>query len=223
MARTGNVLVVMAKYPTPGVVKTRLAERVGADAACALYRAFLADIAARCAAGPWSVVWAVTPGGANLAPFVGTADRQVAQQGGDLAERMRHCFAQLLGAGVQRVVMIGADAPHIAEATLRAAFAALDEDDTVFVPTRDGGYCLVGMRAAHDIFSGIPMGTRAVFEATRARLAALDLQCRVLDTSFDVDDLRDVIELARLIGDGGVRLPHTAAVLRDWRAARLLP
>src|SRR5262249_54560042 len=149
MTSARDVLVVMAKSPQPGAVKTRLAAIVGADAACALYRAFLADLADRFAAAPWSLVWAVTPDAADLTPYVGRAGRRVPQGRGDLAERMRHCFTELIGAGARRVVMIGADAPHLDEARLAAAFAALDEQDAVFVPTRDGGYCLVGLRAAH--------------------------------------------------------------------------
>src|SRR5690242_15459518 len=162
MAALADVLVVMAKYPAPGEVKTRLAERVGAAAACALYAAFLADIAARFAHAPQRLVWAVTPAGADLTPFIGAAHEQIAQQGDSLAERMRRCFVHLLDAGAQRVVMIGADAPHIADHTIDTAFSALDDHDAVFVPTRDGGYCLVGLRAAHDIFSGVAMGTDAV-------------------------------------------------------------
>ncbi len=223
MSPAAGVLVVMAKYPAAGAVKTRLAARIGADVACALYRAFLADIAARFAAGPWQLVWAVTPAHEDLAPFVGAGSRQIAQHGADLGARMQACFVQLLGAGAGRVVMIGADAPHVAEGAVHAAFAALDEHEAVFVPSRDGGYCLVGLDAPHDIFSGVPMGTAAAFERTRARLAALGLRWRALTPSFDVDELADVAELARLLARGEVTLPHTAAVLREWRSAGLLP
>jgi uncharacterized protein len=217
--RSSDVLVVMAKYPAPGAVKTRLAERLGAAAACALYRAFLADIAGRFAGAAWQLVWAVTPPEADLAPFVGTASRQIPQEGGDLGERMQRCFERLLGEGAARVVMIGADVPHVAEQVLEAAFAALDSHDAVLVPTRDGGYCLVGLRAPHEIFSGIPMGTGAVFARTRARLDALGLRWRAFEASFDVDEIADVAELARHIAGGGASLPHTAAVLSQWQAA----
>ena len=165
----------------------------------------------------------MTPPDADLAPFVGAASWQIAQHGADLGERMQACFTQLLRAGAGRVVMIGADAPHVADGTVRAAFAALDDHDAVLVPTRDGGYCLVGLSAPHDIFSGIPMGTAAVFERTCARLAALGLRWRALEQGFDVDEFEDVVELARLVARGAVALPHTAAVLREWQAAGLLP
>jgi uncharacterized protein len=222
MAHGADVLVVMARYPVPGAVKTRLAESVGADAACALYRAFLADIAARFGRGPWELIWAVTPAGADLAAVVGAESRQIAQHGADLGERMRGCFAQLLGAGAARVVMIGADAPHLAEQTVRAAFAALTQRDAVLLPTRDGGYCLVGLRHPHDIFSDIAMGSPTVFAATCARLGALGLSWSELEPSFDVDELADVAELARQIACGTVTLPKTAAVLRNWRRAGVL-
>jgi rSAM/selenodomain-associated transferase 1 len=215
-AAATDVLVVMAKYPVPGTVKTRLAARVGAERACALYRAFLADIGARFSAGPWQLVWAVTPPDADLAPFVGAAGREIAQEGEELGERMRRCFARLFGEGARAVVMIGADAPHIGEDAVAAAFAALADHAAVMVPARDGGYCLLGLRAAHDVFSGIAMGTSSVFEQTRLRLDTLGLAWRALAPSFDVDELDDVVELSRLIAAGEVALPHTAAVLRAW-------
>jgi glycosyltransferase A (GT-A) superfamily protein (DUF2064 family) len=177
----------------------------------------------RFGAGPWELVWAVTPPGSDLTRFVGAGHRQIAQRGGDLGTRMRHCFARLLSDGAARVVMIGADAPHVADGAVRAAFAALEDHDGVLVPTRDGGYCLIGLRAPHDVFSGIRMGTAEVFARTRARFAALGLRWRALDASFDVDELADVVELRRLIDAGEVALPRAAAVLSEWEAAGLLP
>jgi glycosyltransferase A (GT-A) superfamily protein (DUF2064 family) len=194
---------------------------VGAEAACALYRAFLGDLGARFADVAWRVVWAVTPGDADLTPFTGAGHAQIAQWGRDLGERMRNCFEQLLqGAG--RVVMIGADAPHTTPDTVAAAFAVLAAADAVFVPTRDGGYCLVGLRAPHDIFSGVPMGSAAVYDRTRERCEALGLRWRALASSFDVDDIDDVVDLRRLIETGTVALPNTLRVLREWQAAGIV-
>jgi len=223
MSASADVLVVMARSPVPGEVKTRLATAVGAEAACALYRAFVADIAARFGGGPWSLIWAVTPPDADLGPLVGQRGVQIPQEGDDLAERMHRVFTRLSRDGAERVVMIGADAPHVADAALAAAFAALAVDDAVLMPTRDGGYCLVGLRAPHDIFSDIPMGTDEVFERTRQRLHALNLRCHMLEPTFDVDELADVAELANVIDRGSVTLPRTASLLREWRAAGLLP
>lgn len=208
-----DVLVVMARQPAPGAVKTRLAGRLGADGACALYRAFLADLGETLAGGPWRLVWAVTPADADLRPIVGGAPDCLAQRGDTLDERMDHCFADLFVAGAPRVVMIGADAPHLGAAAIAAAFAALDEADVVLTPTRDGGYCLVGLRAAHDLFRGIAMGSERVFGETVARAAARGLRTRVHPTTFDVDVWDDVVALRALIDRGAVSLPHTAAAL----------
>jgi glycosyltransferase A (GT-A) superfamily protein (DUF2064 family) len=149
----------------------------------------------------------VTPADADLSAIVG-AGEHIAQEGDDLGERMRRCFAQMLAGGARRVVMIGADAPHLGDAAISAAFALLADHDAVLVPTADGGYCLLGLRAAHDVFSGIPMGTTAVFERTRRRLDALGLRWGALPASFDVDTLDDVAELGRCLAGGDVTLPN---------------
>ncbi len=209
------VLVVMARQPVPGAVKTRLGRRIGAEAACALYRAFLVDIAATLGGGPWELTWAVTPAGADLRPIVGAAAHGIAQRGADLGERMAHCFDDLFARGASRVVMIGADVPHLGAAAIAAAFAALDDTDVVLTPTRDGGYCLVGQRAVHDLFGGISMGTAQVFAQTMDRVAALALRASVQPPSFDIDEWEDVVALRALIAGGAVSLPHTAAVLDE--------
>ena len=168
-----DVLVVMARQPVPGAVKTRLARHVGADAACALYRAFLTDIAAGLGAGPWRLTWAVTPADADLRPIVGAGSDCFPQRGADLGERMASCFDDLFGGGAARVVMIGADVPHLGASAVAAAFAALDTADVVLTPTRDGGYCLVGQRTRRTTCSAAsrwePIG---VFAQTMERVAA---------------------------------------------------
>lgn len=208
-----DVLVVMARQPTPGAVKTRLARRIGATAACAVYRAFLADIAATLGAGPWQLTWAVTPAEADLRPIVGEAADCIAQRGADLGARMANGFADLFARGARRVAMIGADVPHLGAAAVAAAFAALDECDVVLTPTRDGGYCLIGQHAAHHLFSGIDMGTERVFAQTRARLEALGLRASIQPQTFDVDEWEDVLALRALMDQGIVSLPKLAAVI----------
>jgi rSAM/selenodomain-associated transferase 1 len=213
-----EVLVVMAKAPVPGEVKTRLAAQVGERRACALYEAFLRDIAARLAAVPWQLVWAVDPPAADLGRLIGVVHWRIDQRGADLGDRMRCCFEDLFTAGAERAVMIGADAPHLSEPTLRDAFAALASADVVLVPSGDGGYCLVGLAGAHDVFSGIEMGTPRVLAQTARRVASMGLRLWLLPESFDVDEMGDVRALVRLIATGAVRLDATEAELRKWGA-----
>ncbi len=212
-----DVLVVMARYPTPGAVKTRLAVRLGAEAACTLYAAFLTDLAATLAGGPWQLRWAVTPPGADLTAFVGAGAATCAQRGADLAARMAHVFEDCFAAGADRVVMIGADAPHLGRERMAQAFAALADHDAVLTPVRDGGYCLVGLRAPHDLFTGIAMGTATVYADTLRRAAALGLRVAVQAPTFDVDEWDDLATLADVLRGGDVRLPATERLLRDLR------
>ncbi len=217
-----DVLVVMAKHPAPGAVKTRLAAMVGAAAACALYTAFLRDIAVRFAVGPWRLVWAVAPDTADLRPIVGAVGEHIPQRGATLGERMAAVFAALLSDRGARVVMVGADAPHLATAQIAEGFAALGTHDAVFVPTRDGGYCAVGLRASHDVFTPVTMGRSDVFARTCTELEARGLSYRVLASSFDIDELTDVRALAALLDSGATELPYTAEVLGHWRRAGVL-
>lgn len=210
---TADTLVVMARQPVPGTVKTRLARRIGAAPAAALYAAFLADIAVRLAHPSWRLLWAVTPGDADLSPLVGASAAHLPQRGADLAARMANVFADLFDRGAGRVVMIGADAPHLGCDSIAAAFAALASADVVLLPTRDGGYCLVGQAAPHDLFRGVDMGTPAVWAQTQARVAALRLSAATLPASFDIDEWDDLVALRQQIESGAVHLPRTAAAL----------
>jgi len=223
MARyRSDVLVVMAKVPRLGAVKTRLAAAVGAAPALALYAAFLGDIAARFAVGGFELVWAVDPPGGDLTPCVGAAARCLDQRGADLGERMGNCFADLFAAGARRVVMIGADAPHLDAARIAAAFAALRDADVVLAPSRDGGYCLVGLSSPRDLFS-IRMGTAEVLQRTLERAASLHLRVVRQAPTFDVDEIGDAVLLAKWIEESGTALlPRSAAVLRAWRRDGLL-
>jgi rSAM/selenodomain-associated transferase 1 len=212
-----DVVVVMAKAPIPGTVKTRLAAVLGPERACDLYRAFLGDVAAKLARGPWQLVWAVTPAGSDLTAELGTGCVQIAQRGDTLGERMAACFADLFAAGASRVMMVGADAPHLDANAIADGLASLAVHDAVFVPARDGGYCAVGLREFHDIFTPVVMGRADVFARTCDQLAALGLTWRVLPSTFDIDELADVVDLARLLDTGVVSLSRTAEVLHSWR------
>jgi uncharacterized protein len=209
----GDALVVMAKEPCPGAVKTRLARKWGAAAAAHLYGAFLRDLAHRLSGASWQLVWAVQPAGADFLPWAGDAALCVDQEGDDLAERMYRCFERLFGAGAVRVVMIGGDVPQLPPALAETAFACLQQCDAVIAPSGDGGYSLVGLVRLVDLFRGIEMSTPRVLEQTRRRAAALGLHVRELDPVFDVDEPKDVERLREQILHGRVDLPHTAEAL----------
>jgi len=207
-------LVVMAKHPARGRVKTRLAASLGARAACSLYRAFVLDLAARLRALPYHVTWAYWPATAPFAALVRGA-RCRPQEGNDLGERIVRAVAAELAEGPGPVLVIGADAPHVPAGSLAEAAEALAEGaELVLGPAADGGYYLIGLRApAPGLFTGIAWGGAGVLAATLARAARLGLRTHLLPPTFDVDDAADLARLRTLLERGDVLLPRTAAVL----------
>lgn len=208
-----RALVVMARYPALGEVKTRLVAHYGATQATALYRAFLSDLDARFHQGPRRLVWAYHPATSPFAEIVHDGAYCLPQQGDDLAARMLACFRTLGGEGFSSVVMIGADAPHTRDAWIVEAEVRLEDVDVVLGPSADGGYFLVAMRKPHDIFSGVTMSTPSVLADTQHIIAAAGLRAHLLSPSFDVDEaadverLRDELSAPDLLG----QLPATAA------------
>jgi len=212
----GNVLVVFARSPEAGRVKTRLARSVGDEVAAALYAAFVRDLRDRFAAAPFAVRWAVAPPGDGFAERFGLApDTVVPQRGDDLGARMHDSIARMLGDGFARCAIVGSDMPQLALDTVRQAFVALEHADVVLGPAQDGGYYLIAARAAPDVFSGVAWGTATVLDATLARAAALGLATELLEPGFDVDVEQDLERLRALLGEPRARaaMPATAAAL----------
>jgi rSAM/selenodomain-associated transferase 1 len=193
-------LIVLAKAPEPGAVKTRLAPHIGASAAVALHtrlleRTLLTARQARC--GPVELHGAPH---ARHPFFVACAQRFGVrlrpQSGGDVGRRMLRALESTLRRA-DYAVLVGSDCPDLTPADLRAALRALqDGQDAVVAPAEDGGYALIGVRrAAKLLFAGLPWSTSRVFGATRRRLARLGWRWTQLRTVWDVDRHEDVLRL----------------------------
>src|SRR5262245_8520795 len=211
---TDGRLVVMARYPRPGEVKSRLAAVVGVERACALYRAFVLDFADRLRGAPCDVTWAYWP---PRAPFRELLPgwRCRPQEGDDLGERLAHVVASELARGGASVVVVGADAPHLPMTCVTEAMGLLAAGaDLVLGPAADGGYYLIGLRANYpDLFEGISWGTGTVLAETLARAQGLALRTHLLAPTFDVDEAGDIDSLRAVLRNGDVDLPRTAALL----------
>ena len=151
-------LIVMARRPEPGRVKTRLAAAVGDRAALAFYRAALRRTLTRLGRGRrWSTVVAATPADAASPPGRWTRGLPtIPQAEGDLGERMRRAI-DAMPAGP--VVVVGSDIPDLRRGHVARAFRLLRARDAVFGPADDGGYWLVGVAPS---LRGV-----ALFEAVR--------------------------------------------------------
>ena len=194
-------LVVLAKSPEPGAVKTRLAPLLGSGGAADLHARLVERMlrTARAAHGARLELH----GAPHRHPFFLACARRFgarlrAQGGGDLGRRMLRALEGALRAA-DYAVLVGTDCPALRPGDLRAALRALREgNDAVFAPAEDGGYALVGVRrAAKALFAGVPWGTARVFGATRRRLARLGWRWVRLRTVWDVDRPEDYARLER--------------------------
>jgi uncharacterized protein len=211
------VLVVFAKEPAPGQVKTRLCPPFTPEQAARFYAALLADVldatAAACRALGLDAVLAVHPPEAATRVPAPPGFRREPQRGPDLAARMEHALARELAAGGP-VLLRGSDSPTLAAATLAAAVDALSRSDLVLCPDRDGGYNLVGLaKPAPGLFAH-PMSTAAVLADTLAQARRLGLSHTLLPAGFDLDTAADLALLADARHAGAADLcPRTLAFL----------
>ena len=194
--RRRRYLIIFAKAPALGRVKSRLARDVGALAALAFYRHALGGLLARVARDPrWRTVLAVTP---DLAAVEGRAFRgiraargvqRIAQGPGNLGMRMARAFRQ---APPGPAIIIGSDIPDITAERIAGAFRALGNVDVVLGPAPDGGYWLVGLRrgpSLPDMFRGVRWSSAAALADTLANLPrAHGRGARLIETLDDIDD-----------------------------------
>ncbi len=199
--RGDDALIVMAKVPRPGAVKTRLSPPFSAFEAAALYACMLADTAEEMAslAGVRRYLFRAPPGagGFDAAPFRGYAIRP--QSGGDLGTRMERAAAWAFRAGAARVAIVGADCPALAASRVREAFREIASGAAVVLgPSADGGFHLAALAApVPSIFGGIAWGTASVLAAVAARCRAAGLPYALLRAERDVDTADDVAAFSR--------------------------
>lgn len=220
--RSRAAIVVFAKAPRPGLVKTRMSPPLTPDQAAQLYAHLLDDVLAATAAFAGSLrldsVLAVYPpdARAELAPRVPPAFRIVPQRGGDLGARMSYAAREAAATGASRVLLRGSDSPLLGEALVAAALAALDSSDVVISPDLDGGYSLIGLRRSVPGLFAHAMSTQTVVEDTRANAQALGLSTKLIASSFDLDTAADLVHLAAARGRGDAGLcPRLVAYLDE--------
>jgi rSAM/selenodomain-associated transferase 1 len=200
----------MARYPTQGKVKTRLAAEIGHRAATELYRSFLMHFVREFTHAPFAVEWRYTPARSPFRRIIGRNGYLAQPQPeGDLGARMQRIFEKSFARGCKRVVMIGTDAPELGQGTVKRAFQVLGKKPAVFQPTYDGGYALIGLSTMLDVFSGIAWSTPKVMAQTRARLKLFDVPFVELPPTFDVDTRADLVRFRKsLRGPAFLTLPE---------------
>jgi len=217
-----HTLVIMAKAPRPGMVKTRLARSLPVSTVTALYRCLLDDTIslAQSLAGVKVAVMCPAADREDLERTVSNAVLVIPQVGNGLAAALCSVFAYFMGAGASRIAAFNSDTPHLPTTMLQAAFRLLEECDLVVGPTHDGGYYLVGARMSHPgLFTTDAMGTANAFEALLTKAEVLGLSVRLTDLFYDIDEGADLRQLAEELKLTPGKAPKTAKWLSEWASA----
>ena len=209
-------IVIFARTPAPGRVKTRLVGPLTAVQAAALHEAMVRDTAETAAAAPLNAErvllfdgrWSGTPLPAGI--------RTGRQAAGSLGDRLHAAFTEAFAGGARAAIALGSDTPHLPPARLVEAAAALENHDAVVGPCEDGGYYLIGCRAGTawtKLFDGVAWGTARVLEQTRVAARQAEVSLAELEPWYDLDRWDDVTRLAA----EGAGAPLTRATLAHFR------
>lgn len=212
----------MAKAPKPGLVKTRLMESLPSAAVTALYRCLLEDTVAlgKSLTNVAVAVMCPKPDQSDLAQLLGNVVQVVAQNGAGLAAGLTSVFRHFTSAGRQHVIAFNSDSPHLPPPVLKSAFDVLATHEVVVGPTHDGGYYLVGAKAAHpSLFEDNGMGTESALDRLLTRTKFLELSTGFTQSFYDIDVPHDLILLDRELRLAPEKAPRTARWLSEWQEA----
>jgi len=220
-----RALLVFAKTPKPGKVKTRLSAAVSAEVAAALHEACIADTLRLARKMRGCDVFVFAAGGTSYFRKLvkergsGARVRVLPQRGVDLGARMENAFRKCFAMGYREVVVIGTDTPWMGAERVRRAFAELKANDVVIGPAEDGGYYLLGTRRmVTEIFRGIPWSTERVLGLTLKKTAALKLRTKLLRRDFDLDRPEDLKRAAGMFKRRPQAAPRLAAAIGKLKA-----
>jgi rSAM/selenodomain-associated transferase 1 len=214
-----DAVVVMAKAPREGFVKTRLSGAYPASDVVQLADCMLRDtltlvqklscvhVAVMCPSEDVADIQARMPVGVDV----------VGQGGNGLAAALASAFEHFLP-DFRRVIAVDSDSPHLPLATLQSALELLETHELVVGPTEDGGYYLVGASAMHPrLFERAPLGTGSARDALLGNARRLGLPVAFTEASYDVDVPADLRRLAAMLRIEPARAPRTAALLASWQ------
>jgi len=214
-----KALLIFAKQPLPGKVKTRLSPPFSLQEAAEIYRCMLSDTLVKVAEfGDVEKFLFFEPssGAEDFFRANFPAMRCLPQLGAGLGERLEKAFETVFALGFESVAVIGTDSPDLPLSYLRQPFRLLEKGqaDVVFGPAADGGYYLLALaRSCAGLFRDIPWSTNLVLEKSLRAAVALQLRTVCLPVWHDMDTVEDLKEFLAAAGSGSA--PRTLDFLRD--------
>lgn len=194
-----KTLIVMAKQPVPGRVKTRLCPPLTLPEACRLYESFLTTAFATCEGSKADAkVVAFDGHGEFTGGRLPDGFRVLPQGPGGLGSRMERLFRWSFKQGGDRTVLIGSDCPLLKTADIRAAFRLLAREDVVLSPAWDGGFSVIGLRGTFPagLFRGVQWSKAVTLVRVLQNAKRLGMAVGLLDMRYDVDTVADLRFLA---------------------------
>lgn len=180
-----KLLIIFARNPVLGKVKTRLAKSIGEDKALDVYQQLLR----------FTIEESSKVAADKMLCFSDYVDESMltenmlssVQQGNDLGERLKNAFAKGFQLGYGRIVLIGSDSFEIDASDIQKAFFSLDKKDTVLGPSTDGSYYLIGLNAPFEqIFKNKPWSTDVVFKRTYLELMLYNKSIALLEEKSSI-------------------------------------
>ena len=190
-------LIIFARYPESGRVKTRLAKTIGAEKATEFYRLCAEHLFRETEKLPPGIKRYIYFDGKEneyrLQDWAGAGFDYIVQASGSLGHRLENAFSTQFTRGAGKVLIVASDVPDISSSIIVEAFRSLDNHEIVIGPCHDGGYYLIGMKKLHrDIFNGIPWSTSQVYTHTLANIKKLDISLCQLPSLYDIDTEEDL-------------------------------
>ncbi len=212
-------LILFARFPVAGKVKTRLIPALGAEGAAALHRRLvlrtLRTAHALCQSQNVELEIRFAGDSKNeMQHWLGDDWLCRPQSDGDLGQRMAGAFADSFREGSPATVIIGSDCPSLTSETLAAAFESLMTNPVVFGPATDGGYYLIGLtRPLPEIFQGVEWGTETVLAQSLGILGQMGLKPALLQSRDDLDRPEDVAAWKRLVEADDTDLSRVSVII----------
>lgn len=197
-------LIVFAKEPKKGKVKTRLQEYLTKNLCLNLYKAFLRDtlhITEKVACEYKILAYDSHGGSHKYLKKIAPRYTFYKQKGDSLGERMHNAFKFAKDAGASKIIIIGSDSPTLPASSIRKAFGLLDRADLVLGPSLDGGYYLIGLKSLlPGLFEGVVFSSPTVLKDTLKNAQKLKQSIALLDKEYDIDEIGDLLRLKNDLG-----------------------